>query len=157
MIAVNVHLHGDADWKIETGKEVEFIQKLLEKLELDDKTFAVLGYSIGARLAMRIAAEFPERVSELILLAPDGVYSPPVFQYANKTKAGRKWMERLVKKPGLILSTLKMLSKVGVYSDVIYKFYYNRFNTEEKRAKLKHVWRIMSGMTPMSAAPNGRR
>ena len=47
---------------------------------------SVVGNSIGGRIAWTMAANHPERVEKLILLAPDG-FASPSFQYGEKIDA----------------------------------------------------------------------
>ena len=65
---------------------------------LPDGSFRVVGFSLGAPVALRLAADHPDRVAELVLVsaaAPlaSGNFLPdmagaPVFRLARKSKAG---------------------------------------------------------------------
>ncbi len=46
-----------------------------------------VGHSMGGRLAWRMAAEHPERVHKLVLLAPDG-FASPGFEYGKPPDVG---------------------------------------------------------------------
>ncbi len=46
-----------------------------------------IGHSMGGRLAWRMAAEHPERVDQLVLLAPDG-FASPGFEYGKAPEVG---------------------------------------------------------------------
>jgi pimeloyl-ACP methyl ester carboxylesterase len=59
-------------------RSIRLLMALLDELGLDRATLA--GNSIGGRLAWRFAAAHPDRVSRLILIAPDG-YASPGFDY----------------------------------------------------------------------------
>ena len=48
---------------------------------------SVVGHSMGGRLAWRLAAEHPERVDKLVLLAPDG-FASPGFAYGKAPDVG---------------------------------------------------------------------
>ncbi len=54
------------------------LRALLDSLELDRVT--LVGHSMGGRLAWSFAAEHPERVERLVLVAPDG-FASPGFEY----------------------------------------------------------------------------
>jgi pimeloyl-ACP methyl ester carboxylesterase len=59
----------------------DFNQALLRKLDkLKLNAVAVLGFSLGGFLAAEFAAEFPERISELILLGIRKRYPPEILE-----------------------------------------------------------------------------
>ncbi len=57
---------------------VAILVALLDRLGIDRAT--VVGNSLGGRLAWRLAAAHPERVSRLVLISPDG-FASPGFDY----------------------------------------------------------------------------
>ena len=59
---------------------VQIIAALMDRLGLQRAT--VVGHSMGGRLAWRFAAEQPQRVDKLVLVAPDG-YASPGFEYGK--------------------------------------------------------------------------
>lgn len=54
---------------------------LMDRLKI--KRAVIIGNSIGGRLAWGLAARHPERVSRLVLIAPDG-FASPGFNYGQK-------------------------------------------------------------------------
>ena len=84
------------------GKQTEtfFLRQLNELLaaqEVED-TFTVFGYSMGGAIATCFAAAHPERVRELVLLAPAGVRTPKLGWRARLGlwPLVGDWMMRLV-------------------------------------------------------------
>jgi pimeloyl-ACP methyl ester carboxylesterase len=64
------------------------VKQLLALLdELGLQRVALAGHSMGGRLAWRLAAQHPERVARLVLVAPDGFESPG-FEYGKPPNAG---------------------------------------------------------------------
>ncbi len=55
-------------------RATRLIVALLDKLAV--QRLSVIGNSIGGRIAWRFAAQYPERVDKLVLIAPDGFASP---------------------------------------------------------------------------------
>jgi len=56
---------------------------LIELLaQLDLASVAVIGHSIGGRIAWSFASNYPERVERLVLVAPDG-FASPGFEYGS--------------------------------------------------------------------------
>jgi pimeloyl-ACP methyl ester carboxylesterase len=65
------------------GRGLQVLAALMDALSI--RTAALIGNSLGGKLAWMFAAENPERVSKLILVAPDGL-ATPLFRYGKKTK-----------------------------------------------------------------------
>jgi pimeloyl-ACP methyl ester carboxylesterase len=59
---------------------VQIIAALMDRLGIQRAT--IVGHSMGGRLAWRFAAEQPQRVDKLVLVAPDG-YASPGFEYGK--------------------------------------------------------------------------
>lgn len=57
------------------------ILKLMDKLGIKQAVF--LGNSLGGRIAWTFAAKYPDRVSKLVLISPDG-FASPGFAYGQK-------------------------------------------------------------------------
>jgi pimeloyl-ACP methyl ester carboxylesterase len=71
------------DYSDERG--VQLLLALMDRLGLARAT--VVGHSMGGRLAWRLAAEHPERVDKLVLVAPDG-FASPGFEYGKAPEVG---------------------------------------------------------------------
>jgi pimeloyl-ACP methyl ester carboxylesterase len=64
------------------------VQQLLALMDtLGLPRASLVGHSMGGRLAWRLAAEHPERVDRLVLVAPDGFESPG-FEYGKPPDVG---------------------------------------------------------------------
>lgn len=59
---------------------VQVIAALMDRLGVTRAT--LIGHSMGGRLAWRFAAEMPQRVDKLVLVAPDG-FASPGFEYGR--------------------------------------------------------------------------
>jgi pimeloyl-ACP methyl ester carboxylesterase len=60
------------------ARSLRLLHALLDSLRLDQVT--LVGHSMGGRLAWSYAAEHPERIARLVLIAPDG-FASPGFEY----------------------------------------------------------------------------
>ncbi len=79
VVAVDLTGHGQSDWRsadatYQVYDDVPQLVALADQLGWE--TFRLMGHSRGAIMSSILAAAFPERVSQLVLL--DGVYPPPV-------------------------------------------------------------------------------
>ena len=80
------------------ARAVRLLLALLEQKGIARASF--IGHSIGGRIAWRLAAEHPERVDKLVLIAPDG-FASPGFDYgvAPKVPAIMSLMRHILPKP----------------------------------------------------------
>jgi pimeloyl-ACP methyl ester carboxylesterase len=62
------------------ARSISVIRQLMDQLKIDKAV--LVGNSMGGRIAWRMAAAFPDRVSKLVLISPDGFKSPG-FDYGK--------------------------------------------------------------------------
>ncbi len=88
----------DPDGDYSDGRVVRLLLALLEQKGI--ARASIIGHSIGGRIAWRLAAEHPERVEKLVLIAPDG-FASPGFEYgvAPKVPAMMSLMRHILPKP----------------------------------------------------------
>lgn len=60
------------------ARSLRLLHALLDSLQLD--RVMLVGHSLGGRLAWSYAADHPERIARLVLIAPDG-FASPGFEY----------------------------------------------------------------------------
>ncbi|WP_233168054.1 alpha/beta fold hydrolase [Xylophilus sp. ASV27] len=65
------------------ARSIELVLALQDRLGL--RASSVVGHSIGGRIAWTLAALHPERVTRLVLIAPDG-FASPGFRYGEAPK-----------------------------------------------------------------------
>ena len=75
----------DPTGRYDDERAFELIEALMTRYELDEA--ALIGNSVGGRIAWRFAAARPERVSRLVLVAPDG-FASAGFEYGEAPKVG---------------------------------------------------------------------
>lgn len=96
------------DYGDERGLQV--IEATLDRLGVAHATF--IGHSMGGRLAWRMAAEHPERVDRLVLVAPDG-FASPGFAYGQAPSV--PWAARLMQR--VLPRPLVRMSLAPAYAD----------------------------------------
>ncbi len=91
----------------------EYLMQLIKALDAEGVSFpvAVLGFSLGARLALAITEQIPQNIAHIVLAAPDGLARRWVFQIATRTWAGRYIFRQVVTKG---YSLVQKLIAVGV-------------------------------------------
>ncbi len=75
----------DPSGRYDDARSLELLQALLAARGIT--RVAVVGHSMGGRLAWRLAAARPELVQRLVLVAPDG-FASPGFEYGKPPEVG---------------------------------------------------------------------
>lgn len=75
----------DPTGRYDDERAFELLEGLMERYGLDQA--AIIGNSVGGRIAWRFTAARPERVSRLVLVAPDG-FASTGFEYGRAPEVG---------------------------------------------------------------------
>ena len=104
------------DYSDERG--IAVLLALMDQLGIPRAT--VIGHSMGGRLAWRFAAAHPERVSKLVLVAPDG-FASPGFEYgkAPEVPAVARLMPWVLPKPVLRMSLEPAYAQPAAMTDAL--------------------------------------
>jgi pimeloyl-ACP methyl ester carboxylesterase len=101
---------------------------------------SVLGFSLGGRFALATVEAFPERVKELLLIAPDGI--KPNLWYTLATRPG--WTQSLFRKVVYHPSTFGKLSVLArtfrLAHPKLIRFAQSQLETAEKQDLLYRSW-----------------
>jgi pimeloyl-ACP methyl ester carboxylesterase len=116
--------------------------------ELDIIDFSITGFSIGARIAMGIVSWFPQHISELWLIAPDGLPVSKAYKFLSQTSLGVILFRSFVSKPWLALALIYTGKKLSILSERTAKFYMHEIGTIEKRQQLYNTWMAYRELKP---------
>ncbi|WP_422016177.1 alpha/beta fold hydrolase [Roseateles sp.] len=108
---------------------------LLDQLQLSRVT--LIGHSIGGRIAWRFAADHPERVARLVLIAPDG-FASPGFEYgkAPEVPASFRLMTHVLPKPLLRMSLAPAYADPEALNDRLAQRYFDLIRAPGARTAL---------------------
>ncbi|HTE02020.1 MAG TPA: alpha/beta hydrolase [Mucilaginibacter sp.] len=109
---------------------------------------AVMGYSIGANLALILAEEYPDLVDEIILMAPGGLSIYKGFHFLVHQPIGKYFFNRATKSKWLAPSLLRNLKKVRFIDDSLYNIAYNEIDTEKKRLDVYYTLNLLRLLKP---------
>lgn len=110
--------------------------------------FSVMGYSIGANIALILVELYPDLIDELILMAPDGLFVYKGFHFLTHQPLGRFLFRRVTKSKWLAPSLLKNLKKVNFIDDSLYQIAYNEIDTEQKRQDVYYTLNLIRLLKP---------
>lgn len=100
----------------------------------------LFGYSIGARISLSLCSWYMDKVSEIWLLAPDGMPVNKTYFMLSGTWIGKTAFKSFINNPGWGLGLIKLGKGLKILNHKVAAFYLNEVNTKEKRAKLFKTW-----------------
>jgi len=138
----DLYFHGQSTWPLRRPMEksdwklilTQFLQQ--EKIE----SFAVAGFSLGAKFALAAVESFPEKIKKVILLAPDGIKTSLWYNLATYPIAIRYLFKSMVLKPGRFFTLAQFLQRVGLVNKGLLRFAESQMDTEEKRRRVYYSW-----------------
>jgi pimeloyl-ACP methyl ester carboxylesterase len=110
--------------------------------------FTILGYSLGGRMALSLYEQMPERISKIILLAPDGLKVNGWYWLATQTWAGNKLFALTMRKPGWFLCLLQVMNRFSFINTSIYKFVKYYIGNVVVREQLYQRWTALRKIKP---------
>lgn len=131
-IAIDLPFHGATAWNEELNFSANdlanIIQLIIERVSANHietthtKRPALLGFSLGGRVALSYYEANPEKVERLVLLAPDGLKVNFWYWLSTQTWAGNKLFAFTMKYPGWFFLLLKIFNKLKLVNSSIFKF-----------------------------------
>ena len=138
--AFDVFYHGDSkrvekplskqEWK-------EWLTEFLAKEKLE--SFGTLGYSLGGRFAIASTLAFPERISEVNFIAPDGIFLTPWFKLATSPGL-RAIFKYLMMHPDRLEQLLTVNDRSKIVNKYIADFARKEMGDAENRKRVYFSW-----------------
>lgn len=151
--------HGDSKLSGWTEAQITSgMPKALVKLYIEEwfkqfgrQRFSVMGYSIGANIALILVEEYADLINDVILMAPDGLSVYKGFHFLTHKPAGRLFFKTVTKSKWLAPSLIKGLRKVGFIDDSLFNIAYNEIDTEQKRQDVYYTLNLIRLLKPDTA------
>jgi len=141
--------HGDHSWEfteipIAISTLKSSFQTFLEKEEVDK--FFIIGYSIGAKIALNVFNVFPERVDKLLMIAPDGFRSNIWYKLATGTAFSRNIFRYVIKNPEIFFNIADTIARLKLVNRGVIRFAKSQMSSQQKRDKVYHTWLCLREM-----------
>ena len=142
LYAFDLYFHGLSTWSSREALEKSDWKKILQNFLQQEKIdrFEVLGFSLGGKFALATLELFPEKVSDLHLLAPDGIKTSFWYSLATYPIATRYLFKSMILKPGRLHALVKSLRSLGLVDKGVLRFAETQMETEEKRRRVYYSW-----------------
>ena len=149
IIAIDLPLHGKTVWNEGMRCTTEDIISIIDNIPvLYNHRFSLAGYSMGGRVALSLYEQIPQRIQQLILLAPDGLKINFWYWLATQTVLGNRLFKYFMKKPGIFFTVTKVLKSTGMINMGVYNYVHQYLNQKDKRMQLYTIWTTMRKLKP---------
>jgi pimeloyl-ACP methyl ester carboxylesterase len=104
--------------------------------------FSLTGYSIGGKFVLATLEAFPDKVKELILIAPDGVKTSLWYSLATYPGWTQQLFKTLVFYPKHFQRFAGFLQSIRLVDKSLVKFAGSQLRTREQRLRVYYSWLI---------------
>lgn len=147
IIAPDLPHHGLSRWNENTLVNTEDLLQIIQ-LFTGDENFALLGYSMGGRMALQLYQLIPEQITRLFLLAPDGLTVNTWYWLATQNKMGNQLFKHFMKQPGLFFMGIELMKKLGWINKGSYNYAMQFLKQEPLRTQLYNIWTAYKNIKP---------
>jgi pimeloyl-ACP methyl ester carboxylesterase len=140
---IDLFFHGKSTWDnneqpLEKSEWKKLIGGILTENQID--SFSVLGFSMGGKFAMATLEAFPDRVKEIILLAPDGIKTSYWYSLATYPIGLRKVFRSMISNHKRFLNIASGAKRLGMIDKGVLRFVETQMDSEEKRKRVYYSW-----------------
>ncbi|UII23524.1 alpha/beta hydrolase [Fulvivirga ligni] len=143
----DLFFHGNSTWK-EEKKPIDKIYwgKIITSFLKENKIseFSLMGYSIGAKLALATIEAVPESIKSIYLLAPDGIKNNLWYKLATTNPLISSYFKSMIHKPTRFYNLIKLAQKLKIIDKGVVKFAATQMLTIENRKRVYYTWMIFS-------------
>ena len=151
-IAINLPYHEGSGWNepypFTPAHLLEVVEGIFSQAGIAPATFLLLGYSMGGRVAMTIADRYPQKVSKLCLVAPDGLHLNFWYWLSTQTRAGNALFRFTMRHPGWFMGMVKTAHRLHLLNTSVGKFLASYIGDPAVRQELYDRWTCMRKFKP---------
>jgi pimeloyl-ACP methyl ester carboxylesterase len=149
LLAPDMPFHGLSEWD-EDGRlrPEDLIDILMQCPELQKGRFGLLGYSMGGKTALSLFERMPERISHLVLVAPDGLRPDPWHAFFTRTLLGNHILRYTMQDPRWFNVLLDTLRRVRLVNESLYRFTLSYLGDADIRRRVYRVWMTLREIRP---------
>jgi pimeloyl-ACP methyl ester carboxylesterase len=142
LYAFDLYFHGNSKWLNEIPLEKDTWREIMVQFLAENKInqFSVLGFSLGGKFALATLELFPERIEQVILLAPDGIKTNFWYSLATYPLLLRRFFKSMILKPGRLHAITSALHALRVVDNGLLRFAESQMDTQEKRERVYYSW-----------------
>lgn len=153
LYAFDLHFHGQspgyperAETPFTSGELATYFTAFLDHKGVAKA--ALLGYSLGGRIALGLLESMPGRLSRVFLAAPDGLITKPWYRGLAASKAGRALYRRFVERPQLVHALVHGARSLRLIPEKMHRFLIGQTDSKHKRMLVRDVWLSFRNIEP---------
>lgn len=123
-----------------------YFEDFMDFIKTDKVWF--MGYSLGGRVALKMAEIMPEKIGGLYLFAPDGLIVNAWYAMLSFTAPGRSLFRFFINNNPLFLKILDFVFRIGIITDKRRIFILAHVKTAELQWQVYNVWTFLRKIEP---------
>jgi len=150
IISINLPYHGKSDWPLNSPLQKRSLTELINKLMIETGVDKVIlaGYSIGARLCLCIIEQMPESISDVLLIAPDGLVPNRFYHFVTMNAFGKWLFKDFLTQPKKYMPLVTGMRSAGIVNEGRYRFATHYIDSDASRGFLLKVWPNLRFIVP---------
>lgn len=116
--------------------------------EVGASSCSLAGFSLGGKVVLKIVEIEPAKLERIVLIAPDGLKTNPLYWFVTNTFIGRWIFQIFIAFPAPLLGTSKLLATLRLMNPKIHEFVASQMGTREKRKKVLDTWMTFRHIRP---------
>lgn len=146
----DLFFHGQSEWqKGDRPLSKKYWQLLLETFLQQEQitTFAIAGFSLGAKFVLATLEAFPAQVTRAWLLAPDGIKPNPWYSLATYPRPLRRFFKSLINHPNRLSFLILWARRLHLADSGVLRFVQTQMDTPKKRYRVYMAWVVLRWLT----------
>lgn len=153
IVSINLLFHGKStavQHLVDQGLSIDHFKQWINSFfdRYPSENVELLGFSLGGRIAMKIAELFPERIKKLHLLAPDGLTISPFYRLSTLNSPGRFLFKRSIDQAERLIGLAHLLKKIRILDEKKFQLAMYHLESREHRQRVYDVWMVYRKIRP---------
>lgn len=149
IVSIDMPLFGRSTWnKKRKPMNKKFLKKLWKAFRerYSGHELNLLGFSMGGKLSLNLISSVKIPPRKVILIAPDGISSNPMQNFAMFNPAGKMLLKGLLQFPAPLMWVSKFAYQLHFIDRFTYNFMFGNFGSEKLREALRTYMQVYAGL-----------
>jgi pimeloyl-ACP methyl ester carboxylesterase len=146
LYSFDLFYHGQSQWSdSHQPLTKEFWAQMMEAFLADHQIerFSLAGFSLGGKFVLATFEAFPERTSDILLIAPDGIHSSFWYNLATYPAWARKYFRGVVDQPENLFKLFELVNRFQLLDPGVIRFASYQMQVRHQRERVYNTW-VMS-------------